>query len=301
MSIWEGKRDPKDIEPRWHVWQRRQAWVCEEAGAWFAAAFHLRQVLKEAPGDATLKARLAYALGNLHAEREQWAEAVVEFEKARQRRPHRLAVDASLVFALLGRASASARAADAASRTLGALSAPFNYSPLSAAAPLSWQGDLSDYRRVCAELLQDFGRTADADVADDVAFMCVLGPQAVKDPALPVQLARKAVNSDPDNGGYRFTLGAALYRAGDFDAAVRELKLVVEKDRGGGPVEAKLFLAMAYHRLERPKAAKDWYARAREQFRQVRQVSRPLPWQARLGWQLLGEEAKALLQGPPQP
>jgi WD40 repeat protein/tetratricopeptide (TPR) repeat protein len=298
VSIWEGKRDPRDIEPRWRVWRRQQARVCEEAGEWFAAAFHLRQVLKEAPGDATLEARLAHALGTLHAEREQWAEAVVEFEKARQLQPHRLAAEAPLAFALLGRADASARAAAAASRTAGALSPPFNYSPLLAAAPFSWRGDLSDYRRVCAELLHDFGQTADAATARTVAFVCVLGPEAVKDPALVVQLARKAVNSDPDNWFDRAILGAALYRAGDFFDAVWELNLAVEKHRRGGSMEAKLFLAMAHHRLGHPKAAKDWYDRAMEQ---VRQVSQPPSWPVRLCWQLLGEETKALLQAAPQP
>ena len=126
----------------------------------------------------------------------------------------------------------------------------------------------------------------------------MVGPQAVKDPALPVQLAQKAVNSDPDNAAYRETLGAALYRAGDFDAAVRELNLAVEKDRRRVSVEAKLFLAMSHHRLKHPKAANDWYARAVEQ---VRQVSERRPWHARLLWQLLGEEAEALLQPAPQP
>jgi WD40 repeat protein/tetratricopeptide (TPR) repeat protein len=298
VSIWEGKRDPKDIEPRWRVWQRQQAGECEKGGQWFAAAFYFRQLLKEFPDNATLKARLANALGNLHAEREQWAEAVVEFEKARQLQPHQLAVEYRLTFALLGRARASARAAAAASSTLGALSAPFNYSPLSAAAPFPWQGDLSDYRRICAELLHDFGRTADAGTADNVAFLCVLCPQAVKDPALPVQLARKAVDSDPDNRSYRETLGAALYRAGDFEAAVRELKRAVQMDRSGGSVEAKLFLAIAYHRLGRPKTAKDWFAQAAEQ---LREVSQPPSWSVWLLWQLLGEEAEALLQAAPQP
>jgi eukaryotic-like serine/threonine-protein kinase len=298
VRIWEGKRDPKDIEPRWRVWQRQQAKACEQAGAWFAAAFHLRQALKEAPDDKTLETRLALALGNLHAERGQWAEAVVDFEKARQLQPHQLAVESQLAFALLGRANASARAAAAASRTLGALSAPFNYSPLAAAAPFPWQGDLSDYRRLCAELLHDFGQTADADTADGVAFLCVLCPQAVKDPALSVQLARKAVDSDPDNLNYRETLGAALYRAGDFDAAVRELKFVVEKDRKGGSVEAELLLAMAHHQLKHPKAVKDWYAKAAEQ---IRRVSGSPPWEVRLCWQLLGDETEALLQAAPQP
>src|SRR5262249_13719710 len=92
VSIWEGKRDPKDIEPRWRVWQRRQARACEDGDAWFAAAFYLRQLLRKAPDDATLDARLAFALGHLHAERGQWTEAVVNFKKARKLQPHRLGV-----------------------------------------------------------------------------------------------------------------------------------------------------------------------------------------------------------------
>jgi tetratricopeptide (TPR) repeat protein len=298
VSIWEGKRDPRDIEPRWRVWRRRQASACEEAGAWFAAAFHLRQVLKEAPDDATLNARLAFALGNLHAERGHWAEAVADFEKAHELQPHQFMIEARLAFALLGRADASAPAAAAASRTLGALSAPFSYSSLAAAAPFSWRGDLSDYREVCARLLRDFGQAADADTAEGVAFLCVLVPQAVDDPALVVQLARKAVNSDPDNGNYRETLGAALYRAGNFEAAVRELNLAVEKGRRGGSVEAKLFLAMAHHQLNHPRAANDWYARALEQ---VRRQSEPPPWPVQHCWHLLDEEVEALLPAPPQP
>jgi tetratricopeptide (TPR) repeat protein len=298
VSIWEGKRDPKDFEPRWRVWQRQQVGACVEAGEWFAAAFHLRQILKEVPGDVTLEAQLAHALANLHAERGQWGEAVVEFEKARPRQPRLLAVEYRLVFALLGRAHASARAAAAASRTLCALSAPFNYSALLVAAPFSWKGDLSDYQRVCAELLHDFGQTADAHTARDVAFLCVLRPQAVKDPALVVQLARTAAKSDPDNWGNREVLGAALYRTGDFDGAVRELNLAVDKHRRGGSPQANLFLAMAHHRLKHANAAKDWYARALEQFRRV---SEPPSWLLRLYWQLLGEEAEALLRAAPQP
>jgi hypothetical protein len=88
-------------------------------------------------------------------------------------------------------------------------------------------------------------------------------------------------------------------RAGDFDAAVGELNLVVENHRS--PL-AKLFLAMAHHRLAHPKAAKEWYARASRAVEQFRQGSEPPPWQLRLCWQhLVAEEAEALLQTAPQP
>jgi WD40 repeat protein/Flp pilus assembly protein TadD len=296
VSIWEGKRDPKDIEPRRRVWQRQQAWARQAAGEWFAAAFHLRQLLKEAPYDSILNSRLAFVLGNLHAERGQWAEAVADFQKAYLLQPSNLGVKAQLAIARLGRANASARAAAAASQTLGALSAPFNYSPLSAAAPFPRQADLSDFRRVCAELLHDLGQTADASTAWAVAQACVLCPQTVKDQALVVQLARKAAKSEPDNLVYRETLGAALYRSGDFDAAVRELNLVVENHLS--PL-VRMFLAMAHHQLAHPKAAKDLYAKAARAVEQFRQDSEPPAWQLRLCWQLVGDETEALLQAGP--
>ena len=64
---------------------------------------------------------------------------------------------------------------------------------------------------------------------------------------------------------------------------------------------ARLFLAMAHHRLAHPKAAKDWYARAARAMEQFRQESEPPPWPLRLCWQLVAEEAEALLRAAPQP
>jgi hypothetical protein len=62
---------------------------------------------------------------------------------------------------------------------------------------------------------------------------------------------------------------------------------------------ARLFLAMAHHRLAHQNAANDWYARAARAVEQFRQASEPPPWQLRLLWQLLGDETEALLQAAP--
>ncbi len=47
------------------VWQREQAELCEAGGDWFAAQFHLEKLLRTAPNDAALRARLETAREHL--------------------------------------------------------------------------------------------------------------------------------------------------------------------------------------------------------------------------------------------
>ena len=51
----------------------------------------------------------------------------------------------------------------------------------------------------------------------------MLAPNAADDPGRPVALTERAVATDPRNRYYLNTLGAALYRAGRFEEAVRRL------------------------------------------------------------------------------
>ena len=49
-------------------------------------------------------------------------------------------------------------------------------------------------RRACSELLDRFGSSTDSLTANDVAWYCVLAPDAVADREAPVRLAELAVN-----------------------------------------------------------------------------------------------------------
>ena len=95
--------------------------------------------------------------------------------------------------------------------------------------------------------------------------ICVLAPNAVPDPAQLVQLAEKAVASAPDSYFYLSTLGAALYRAGDFRAALQRLNEAKKFAPTGTPEpEYALFQAMAHHRVDHAHEARQWLGKAVE-------------------------------------
>jgi WD40 repeat protein len=58
-------------DKRWLVWQRREAEECERQNQWFAAAWHLNQLLARNPDDAALRARRDAAQARLEAEERQ--------------------------------------------------------------------------------------------------------------------------------------------------------------------------------------------------------------------------------------
>jgi Flp pilus assembly protein TadD len=110
-----------------------------------------------------------------------------------------------------------------------------------------------------------------------------------------LRLAQVALKSDEKNWQYRQMLGAALYRAGKFAEAVKELEQVAKPTKEGPWVWTRLFLAMAYQRLGQAD-------NAREQFQQaVKQTAQkePLAWHDKVTWRYLREEAETLLRARP--
>ena len=75
-------------------------------------------------------------------------------------------------------------------------------------------------------------------------------PSDPRNVALGVRLAQAAVKAEPRNGGFRNTLGVALYRAGDWTRAIAELDESVRIWNGDqGYSYDGFFLAMAHWRL----------------------------------------------------
>src|SRR5262249_7100439 len=82
---------------------------------------------------------------------------------------------------------------------------------------------------------------------------------------------RKALELDPNNADIRFNLRVALrqklnddvaqHRAGQWAAAVKTLHQVREL-WGGGDAATFFFLAMAHHKMDEKKEARQWYDRA---------------------------------------
>jgi tetratricopeptide (TPR) repeat protein len=83
-----------------------------------------------------------------------------------------------------------------------------------------------------------------------------------RDAALAVRLARKAVEADPHNSSYQKTLGAALYRAGDWSGAVAELEQAAARNPETDGRSDLFFLAMAHQRAGNADAARRYCAQA---------------------------------------
>jgi tetratricopeptide (TPR) repeat protein len=266
------------------AWHERLADESEKSGDWFATAFHLGRLILTRPDDPTLRARRSVACGQLG----RW-EVVVE---DCTRLVKGGAADGP-VLTRRGRALTNlGRWQEAAADLTRAFE---EFDQAWAGAELARlrlrDGDRAGHRQVCARLLERFGGTEEPAVADGLAWVCVLAPDAVPDPARLVALAERALAREK-KWAYLETVGAALYRAGRFREAVERLDEAVRGHGKGGSAATQVFLAMAHHRLGHRDEAGQWLARA------VKQVGgeKDLSWQDRVAWESLRREAEGLLR-----
>jgi tetratricopeptide (TPR) repeat protein len=126
-------------------------------------------------------------------------------------------------------------------------------------------GDLDGLRQLRSDLLCQFGTTTDPGVANNVAWFCLLGADAVGDRTVLVQLAELAVNgaSEEDKHLFLNTLGAALYLAGRLEEAIRRLEEGIRKRGGESVPQDWVFLALAHHQLRHRAEARRWLERLR--------------------------------------
>jgi tetratricopeptide (TPR) repeat protein len=126
--------------------------------------------------------------------------------------------------------------------------------------------------------------------------------ERVRDPKQAVEVARKAVENFPDDGAIWNTLGAAHYRAGDWQECAR----AVEKSLELSPLNQGfdwLFLAMANYRMGKPDEAKRWLGQAeawvaRLDARKFRHPQEEALWLSQRGDCLrLRDEAEQLIRG----
>ncbi len=155
-------------------------------------------------------------------------------------------------------------------------------------------GDRAGWRRSNVALLDRFGGTSNARIADPVAWACVLGPEGTADPEVPIRLAEAAVRGATETtikADCLTTLGAALNRAGRFDAAIRRLEEGIGlRGEVGVPLEWA-FLAMAHQRV----GHRDEAIRLLERLREHQPSADPVEFWKELEIRLLRSEAEAVI------
>jgi tetratricopeptide (TPR) repeat protein len=235
------------------------------------------------------------ARGRVLIERGRWREAEAAFDDVVRARPYNASSWIERGRFHIARGQPGRAAADF---TQAARLQPENLSLIyTQVLSLLAMGDRAGLRRTCSDLLALFGATNNHFTANSVAWSCVLAPDAVADREAPVRLAELAVNAAPEaqKPMYLNTLGAALYRAGRFEASIRRLEEGIRKQRGESSPQDWAFVALAHHQLGHRAEALRWLDR----FRTYRGSESPNAVWDELEIRLLRREAEALIRFDP--
>jgi serine/threonine protein kinase/tetratricopeptide (TPR) repeat protein len=157
------------------------------------------------------------------------------------------------------------------------------------------------YRTACASMLERFGEDAKALVTDLALWASVLAPDAVKDYPRLLRWVEKLVAAQPKGFAVLNTVGAALYRSGQFSKAIERLNEAQAAYKPADEVRQSIayvwyFLAMAHQRSGDAESAKTWLAKAVKHSDEA--VRKPLSWNRKLTLQLLRREAEEVLKEP---
>jgi tetratricopeptide (TPR) repeat protein len=128
-----------------------------------------------------------------------------------------------------------------------------------AAARIAYKNSLKRLRQLAESMA---ATTLDHVVL--ASFLATCPDATLRDPAQAVKIARAATTAMPLLGPAWDTLGVALYRAGDWTAAIAALEKSIELDPAQEKqnVTNRLFLAMCHWRLDHKDEARKWHARA---------------------------------------
>jgi WD40 repeat protein len=265
VEILDATTLPTDPDRRLERFRR-----CAERGEWAAAAADHGEFFRLRPGDHATRLLCA----ELYADGGRWAEAAADYNAALALRPH----DDPMHW--------------------------FQHAFLHLKA-----GDHAGYSRHCARMLDRFGKDVSGLPLMYAAHGCVLAPGALDDPRRVVEIAERRLALKGQHPGDvlwgQHVLGLARYRAGQYTEAARELAALPANvaDYPQGTLNG-FVLALTYHKLDRPKEAREQYAAA---LARVQRYAAAIPkgstrfappgwrWRDWLAVQLLQEEAAAAL------
>jgi WD40 repeat protein len=177
-------------------WHRRAAWDSEREKHWFAAAFHLSQVIGAGPAGGSLFLRRGLA----NAQAERWAQAADDFGRA-------IELDRIDTFQTRFRQ----------------------------ALLLRRKGDLPGYRRAVAFLLERWGDTADAKVARRLLQVYLLDGEKPLDRRQAERFVRVILSKDEIAVTVPVRFGTRLEKAKDYAELRQLLKTIgTKKEKEAG-------------------------------------------------------------------
>jgi tetratricopeptide (TPR) repeat protein len=109
-------------------------------------------------------------------------------------------------------------------------------------------GDKRRYRELIQTLREQVDKTKDPRLAYELARACIITPEMIADPERVIGWARLAEESAP-LPWHRHVVGAAYYRAGDYEQALRWLDTSVEQSWDVGRPLNQFVLAMIHRRM----------------------------------------------------
>jgi tetratricopeptide (TPR) repeat protein len=308
------------------AWHWREAAACEEAKVWSWAVRHLDALIAVDPESWILFTRR----GRAHTELGRWQEAITDASQAIALRPeHDQLWKQQGLWLMRGNAHAElGRWEQSIADLTSAIDQdPGNADPqIGLALAYLAEGVIDGYRKACSRLLREYGQRNDPRFINSVAWTCIVAPEALEDREAVVRCARaamKGASKDSNKHDVLRTLGAATYRAGQFEEAIGHLNDALKSlpepgakpdaaDPGGvspgptpgGDARDWLFLAMGHHRLGHAEEARRWLDKAVASINRATE-SRPedtssgsrIDWRTRLSYQVLRREAKGLIDG----
>jgi WD40 repeat protein/tetratricopeptide (TPR) repeat protein len=156
-------------------------------------------------------------------------------------------------------------------------------------------GDEGNYRRWCGRLMQRYGGSKDEAIFRNVVWTVALAEGAMRDWKPLIQRAEREAATHPQSADHRRQLALLLYRAGQFDASLKQLEGVMEASPSEPMARDGLLMALAAQRLGREEAKK-WLDKA-EQIHRDQSKNDKRSWEDRLIDEILHREAKTLVQG----
>jgi tetratricopeptide (TPR) repeat protein len=140
------------------------------------------------------------------------------------------------------------QAAEDYARGIEPTSSPGTHEYYEFACALLLAGDMDRYREVMQSLIDKFDETKDPPLAYELARACIITPEMPADSERVIRWARLAAESSP-LAWHSHVLGAAYYRAGNYEEALRWLNDSLERPWNLGRTMNQFLLAMTHLRM----------------------------------------------------